>query len=119
MANSVGWFEITGKDGKALQKFYGDVFGWEYQKAPGPMNYGMVSGEDGGIGGGIGDAQDGKGHVTVYVEVDDPQAYLDKVEQHGGKTVMPVTEVPNMVTFALFSDPEGHVVGVFKGQGQG
>jgi predicted enzyme related to lactoylglutathione lyase len=30
---------------------------------------------------------------------------------------MPVTEVPNMVTFALFADPEGHVLGVFKGQG--
>jgi predicted enzyme related to lactoylglutathione lyase len=28
-----------------------------------------------------------------------------------------VTEIPNMVTFALFSDPEGNVVGVFKGQG--
>ena len=30
---------------------------------------------------------------------------------------MPVTEIPNMVTFALFADPEGHVVGVVKGQG--
>ena len=30
---------------------------------------------------------------------------------------MPVTEVPNMVTFALFADPESHVLGVFKGQG--
>jgi uncharacterized protein len=119
MANSVAWFEITGKDGEALQRFYADVFGWEYQDAPGDGNYGMVSAENGGIGGGIGDAQDGQGHVTVYVEVDDPQAYLDKIEQHGGKTVTPVTEVPNMVTFALFADPEGHIVGVFKGQGEG
>ena len=119
MANPVAWFEITGQDADKLQQFYSDVFGWEYQQAPGPGKYGMVSAGEGGIGGGVGEAQDGQGHVTVYVEVDDPQAYLDKIEQHGGKTVMPVTEVPNMVTFALFADPEGHVVGVFKGQGQG
>ncbi len=119
MANPVSWFEIVGKDGDKLQRFYSDVFGWEYQQMQGPMKYGMVSAGNGGIGGGVGQAPDGPGHVTVYVEVDDPQAYLDKIEQHGGKTVMPVTEGPNMVTFALFSDPEGHMVGVFKGQGQG
>jgi predicted enzyme related to lactoylglutathione lyase len=28
--HSVAWFEITGKDGEALQRFYGEVFGWEY-----------------------------------------------------------------------------------------
>jgi len=29
---------------------------------------------------------------------------------------MPVTVIPDMVTFALFADPEGHVVGVVKNQ---
>jgi predicted enzyme related to lactoylglutathione lyase len=118
MGNPVSWFEITGKDADKLQTFYSDVFGWEYQQAPGPGKYGMISAGDGGIGGGVGQAQDGNGHVTVYINVDDPQAALNKVEEHGGKTVMPVTEVPNMVTFALFADPEGHVVGVFKSPGQ-
>jgi uncharacterized protein len=116
MANPVAWFEITGKDADTLQRFYTDVFGWEYEQAPGDTKYGMVSGGDGGIGGGVGQAQNGQGHVTVYVQVDDPQSYLEKIEQHGGKTVMPVTVVPNMVTFALFSDPEGHLVGLFKNQ---
>ena len=118
MANPVTWFEIVGKDGDKLQKFYSDVFGWEYQQAPGPVKYGMVSAGDGGIGGGVGQAQEGPGHVTIYVEVDDPQAYLDKVEQHGGKTVVPVTDA-GMVVFGLFNDPEGHTVGVFKSQRPG
>ncbi|NIR46995.1 hypothetical protein GWO43_00740, partial [candidate division KSB1 bacterium] len=68
------------------------------------------------IGGGIGPAQEGPGHVTFYVQVDDPQAYLDKAESLGGKTLVPVTEIPNMVTFALFQDPEGHMVGLVKGE---
>src|SRR5438105_15743594 len=85
VASPVTWFEITGKDADKLQKFYSDVFGWEYQQAPGPMKYGMLSAGNGGIGGGVGQAQEGQGHVTIYVEVDDPQAYLDMVEQHRGK----------------------------------
>jgi hypothetical protein len=78
------------------------------------MGYGMVTQPDKGIGGGVGQAQNGNGHVTFYVEVGDPQAVLDKIESLGGKTVVPVTEM-EMVTFALFADPEGHVVGIAKG----
>ena len=64
--------------------------------------------------GGIGQTADGNGHVTFYVGTDDPQATLDKAEQLGGKTILPVTELPE-VTIALFADPEGHVVGLAKG----
>lgn len=81
------------------------------------MNYGIVDTHaEGSIGGGIA-AADGPNHVTFYVAVDDPQAYLDKIEGMGGKTVVPVTEIPDMVTFALFSDPEGNVVGLVKAEG--
>ena len=70
--------------------------------------------KDGGIGGGIGQSPSGNGHVTFYVGTDDPQETLEKAEQLGGKTIMPVTELPQ-VTIALFADPEGHVVGLAKG----
>jgi len=76
--------------------------------------YAMVEKEDGGIGGGIGQSPDGNGHVTFYVGTDDPQATLNKAEKLGGKTILPVTELPE-VTIALFADPEGHVVGLAKG----
>ena len=52
--------------------------------------------------------------MTFYVGADDPQATLDKAEELGGTTIMPVTELEN-VTIALFVDPEGHVVGLAKG----
>jgi hypothetical protein len=42
----------------------------------------------------------------------DLQATLDKVESLGGKTVTPVTEIPGVVTFAEFQDPQGRVVGL-------
>lgn len=121
-AAPVTWFEIVGKDAKKLQTFYGKLFDWKIT-ADNPMNYGMVdavaNGKEvgkGSIGGGIGAAQPGApGHVTFYVQVNDPGAYLKKAESLGGKTVVPVTEIPNMVTFALFQDPEGNMVGIVKG----
>jgi uncharacterized protein len=114
MTHPVVHFEILGKDLDKLQSFYSDLFGWETQKAAGAVPYAMVEKEDNGIGGGIGQAPDGQGHVTFYVGADDPQAILEKAEQLGGKTIMPVTEFPQ-VTIALFADPEGHVIGLAKG----
>jgi len=111
MANPVTWFEITGKNGDKLRDFYKSAFGWQVNLDP-QMQYGMVDNAGEGIGGGI--AQGERSQVTFYVEVDDPQAYLDKIESKGGKTVVPVTEIPNMVTFAQFADPEGNVVGLVK-----
>ena len=114
MAHPVIHFEVSGQNLDKLQQFYGDLFGWQTEKIPGEMPYAWVMGEDGGFGGGIGQTPVGAGHVTFYVGADDPQAMLDKAEQLGGKTILPVTELPE-VTIALFADPEGHVVGLAKG----
>jgi predicted enzyme related to lactoylglutathione lyase len=115
MASPVTWFEVVGKDGPALQRFYSEAFGWKLEDPTG-IGYAMMGQPEEGIGGGVGQAPPGAGgHATFYVQVDDPQAALDRVESLGGKTVVPVTEM-EMVTFAMFTDPDGNLVGVFKGQ---
>lgn len=82
------------------QKWYGDVFGWKIDAMPFPgapegETYGIVSAQDGkGIGGGVGAGTDGPPAIRIYIEVDEPQAYLDKVVGAGGKVLMPVTEIP-------------------------
>ena len=53
--------------------------------------------------------------MTFYVAVPDLAVCLKKVESMGGKTLVPPTEIPNMVTFAMFQDPEGNAVGIVKG----
>ena len=114
MPNPVVHFEVTGKDAKKLQDFYSGVFGWQID-ASNPMNYGIITAQDGhGIGGGVGPGDGDQGGVTFYIEVNDPQAYLDKVVAKGGKVLMPVTDIPGMVTMAQFSDPEGHRIGMIK-----
>jgi uncharacterized protein len=112
MGAPVTWFEINTSDAKGAGDFYGTIFGWKLQVLE-EANYALVDvGVKGAIGGGIGEAQ-GPNQVVFYIEVDDPKAYLDRIEQAGGKTVVPVTET-DMVTFAQFSDPQGNVVGLVK-----
>ncbi len=114
MAAPVVHFEVIGKDGKKLQNFYSKLFDWKIN-ADNPLNYGLVEAGSGGIGGGIGAAQPGQpASVTFYVGVPDVKAALKKAESLGGKTVVPETEIPNMVTFGMFADPEGNHVGVVQ-----
>ena len=102
--------EVTGKDGASLQKFYSDVFGWSLD-TNNPGGYGLY--REGDLTAGVGAAQNGQqGHVTFYVHSDDPQGTLAQVEANGGRVIMPLTEVAPETTVALFSDPEGHVVGL-------
>lgn len=111
MGSPVVHFEILAADSAPIQQFYRDLFGWKVD-TDNPMNYGVVAAEEGGIGGGIADHPAGGSAVTIYVQVPDLQATLDAVEKAGGKTVVPVTEIPGMVTFAQFSDPAGNVIGI-------
>jgi predicted enzyme related to lactoylglutathione lyase len=112
VGNPVVHFEVTGKNGDGLVSFYEQMFDWKTQGLP-ELGYTLVEKEGDGIAGGIGSSQDdGPGHVTFYVQVEDPQAALDKAESLGGRTVLPVMTIPNTVTLALFADPEGHVVGL-------
>ena len=115
MPNPVVHWEITGRDAPKLQSFYADLFGWSVNP-DNPMDYGLVDTQaEGGINGGIAQAQEPATRVTVYVQVDDLQAYLDKAESLGGKTLMPPTEIPGIVTLAMFADPEGNVTGMILG----
>ncbi len=115
MPNPVVHFEICGADAGKTQQFYSKLFDWPLEIHEG-MNYGMVSAQgDGSIGGGLGVAQDGASpYVTVYVQVDDLQAYLDKAESLGGSTLMPPTPIPGIGSFAWFSDPDGVNIGLYK-----
>jgi uncharacterized protein len=122
MGRAVTHFEVIGKDGKKLQDFYSDLFGWKID-ANNPADYGIVQRDgntnaDGvGIGGGIaaGPTAEYAGHVTFYVEVPDVEAALARAASLGGTRVFGPDKVPGTdVELGQFSDPEGHVIGLTK-----
>ena len=117
MGKPVVHFEITGTDTKSLSEFYTNLFDWKVDIMPMEQTtYGMVdTGQEGKITGGLAGSDDPNAHgVVIYIEVDDPQAYLDKAESLGGKTIIPVQVIPDMVTFAQFVDPQGNRIGLVK-----
>jgi predicted enzyme related to lactoylglutathione lyase len=110
----VHW-EIGARDGSKLHEFYRSLFDWKIEVDP-QFQYGMVeTGGEGGINGGIstlpGEAQP---YVTIYVQVDDLGAYLAKAEGLGGQTILGPMPIPGVGSIAMFADPEGHMVGLFK-----
>jgi predicted enzyme related to lactoylglutathione lyase len=68
-----------------------------------------------GIGGGVGQAPEGSpGHITFYIEVPDVEASLAKAESLGGARVMGPEQVMEGLEIGMFTDPEGHTIGLVK-----
>ena len=106
--------EFSAKDQEDTAKFYQEVFGWEIQHMP-EMNYSTFMCDD-KLGGGFNPVseQNPAGTVIVYVQTDDVEATLKDIEARGGKTIVPKTEIPGMGWFAIFADPTGNQVGIYK-----
>jgi uncharacterized protein len=112
MGNPVVRFEIGAADTQPLVRFYGELFGWRLEAIS--EGYTLVDTRGGrGVNGGIGRSNTGEPWATFYVAVDDLQATLDRAEALGGRTVVPVMELPGMA-FAMFDDPDGLLVGLMR-----
>ena len=119
MGKPVVYWEFWSKEGASVSKFYEEVFGWKIQYIP-DINYRFVdTGAGFGINGGI-KPQEGPrpGNITLYIDVDDLDAYAQKIEAAGGKVIVAKQEVPNMGSYSLFQDPDGRVLGIWKQVGQ-
>jgi uncharacterized protein len=114
MGNPIIWFEILGPQPETAAKFYSELFGWHTQTVEG--GYVLIDTHAGsGMNGGIGNPPEGgKPGSIFYVGDPDIQALLDKAIGMGAKTEMPITTIPDMVTYGSFTDPWGNVVGLMK-----
>ena len=116
MGNPVIYFEIAGREGEKLNEFYTNVFGWKTDVNPFGGTY-MIQADD-GIHGHIFPVTEEMGfnnHVTIYVEVDNLQSSLDQAENLGGKTMIPPQVIPgDNGSFAVFLDPSGNYIGIYK-----
>jgi uncharacterized protein len=105
--------EIPAANVESAAGFYQELFGWKIIPVP-EMNYTMW--EDGsGYGGGFPPVSDENpaGKVLVYIDSDDIEADLKKVESLGGKVIHPKAEIPGTGWFGMFQDPTGNVLALY------
>lgn len=115
--------EIPAANASAAGTFYGDVFGWKIE-ADATYNYVMFQAE-GGPGGGFVEPNESASiayrpdSLLVYIGTDDIDASLAQIEAHGGKTLLPKTEIPTIGWWAVFSDPAGNRLALFTAAPRG
>jgi uncharacterized protein len=105
--------EIPAANVEAAGKFYKELLGWKITHDD-TLNYSMWEAGDGSAGGfpAVSDEAPA-GRVLVYIDSDDIEADLKKVEELGGKVIHPKTEIPQMGWYAFFQDPTGNVLGLY------
>src|SRR5690349_9824352 len=106
--------EIPAADVKGTGKFYGDLFGWKLQHDE-KMNYTMWEAGNGDAYGGFPQVSDENpaGQVLIYIDSEDIDADLKRVEKLGGKVLHAKSEIPGMGWYGVFQDPTGNVLGLY------
>jgi len=116
-------FEIPADNLEIMKKFYGDLFGWKFEKFPGPTDYWSVMtvpiDEKGmavrpGVNGGMMKRNMTEHKPVNYISVESVDEYWKKVVKLGGKIVSPKMEIPGIGWWALALDPEGNQIGLFE-----
>jgi predicted enzyme related to lactoylglutathione lyase len=113
-ARGIVHLEIPAADREVAARFYGEMFGWEYEHMGEPMNY--TTFKTGNVPGGFPSLSDmyKPGDVIFYVESEDISSDLRRAERLGAKTAVPCTEIPGYGWFAILTDPTGNRVGLFS-----
>jgi uncharacterized protein len=120
MAHTIVHVEVPAKDPKAATEFYNALFDWKMEVDTN-FDYHQFTPESGPGGAFVG-LSDGGEHgpptrvnePLIYVSTDDIPASLAKAESLGAKTIVPETEIPHTGWFAVFADPSGNHIGLYK-----
>lgn len=116
---SLSWNELETRDPAAAKRFYGAVFGWQFEEEnmPGGMTYNVAKLGDARVAG----MADIKGrvpdqvlaHWMAYFSVDDAEGAIGKVEAGGGSVTFGPIDIP-VGRFAMVADPWGANFAVVK-----
>ncbi|UCD91978.1 MAG: VOC family protein [Methanobacteriota archaeon] len=106
--------EIPVKNKEKSKEFYGEVFGWKFEEVP-EMEYTLFYAPDPPHGGLFVPEKDQPSTgVLNHINVDSVDETSQKIEDLGGKILVPKTEVPKIGWFAVFQDPDGSTQAIFE-----
>lgn len=106
---------LPAKDPQDSARFYAAVFGWNVRKrGDGALAFDDATGQVSGSF--VTDKRPSEPGLLFYVMVDDIDATVRLVEQHGGKLEQPVSRSREII--ATFRDPGGNLIGLYQEPGK-
>jgi predicted enzyme related to lactoylglutathione lyase len=116
---SLTWTELTTSDPTKAQAFYGEVFGWGSETSEGgAMAYTEFKLGDKSVAGMMKKPADMPANVPStwipYFHVTDPDKVTGEIAALGGKVMVPATDIPTGGRFAVVTDPQGGVFGIYR-----
>jgi len=119
LPGTLSWSELSTRDPKGAIDFYSKLLGWDVQAMPsGSMPYWVVN-VDGNGEGGIMEMPDMvpaevPAYWLPYFGSSDLEASVTKAKELGGRVLVEPTEVSEMVSFAVLTDPVGATFAIMK-----
>jgi uncharacterized protein len=110
-------FEIPAEDPARATRFYADVFGWQFQKWGGPMDYWLITtgpADQPGINGGLMKRRDPAQPVVNTIQMPSVDKAIADIEKHSGQIVVPRMPIPGVGYLVYFKDTEGNIFGVME-----
>jgi predicted enzyme related to lactoylglutathione lyase len=108
------WSELMTTDSAGARKFYEQLLGWQFTEFPMEnMSYWVIKAGGEEVGGIMNIPPEPGGippHWGVYVTVDNVDASAKKVQELGGRIMVPPTDIPDVGRFCVFHDPQGAVL---------
>jgi len=120
MANTIVWADIPVTDMDRARAFYGAVLQAEIPLMDGANgDVALLPGEQGTVSGDLARGENQKPSTdgcTIYLDTKgDPEGMIERAVAAGGKVLMPVTSMGDMVgSIGFFLDSEGNRIGVHK-----
>ena len=112
------WCELMTTDVAAAKGFYTELLGWNITEMPvGEAPYHIISIGGSEIGGIMGIPARAAGAFPswrAYVTVEDVDAIAQKAQELGARTIVPLTDIPDVSRFYTFQDPQGAVLSVIS-----
>jgi uncharacterized protein len=112
MPGQIVHIEIPADDTAIGREFWGSLFGWQFEAAPGAPDYYMTRLGD-QQGAAVTSMEPGKRGTRAYFDVDDINTGAAKVKELGGDADDP-QPVPGMGWFSTCRDPNGNEFGLWQ-----
>lgn len=116
------WFELITNDVNSATQFYGEILGWQFQQDSNNPNYTLVRTNplENPIAGILDkkailcDDKNVPNHWGCYITVTNIEESISKVENLGGKIIVPCTNIPKVGIFAVIQDPTGAIISLME-----